>query len=211
MGRTFAVALQSPDRGQYSYLDMWYALQPIYRQALSVGGLSVHGAVVVHEGRAVLVSASGGTGKSTLARKTPPGWTAISDDEALLLPDPSGGYRIHPMPTWSDYLLDKARNTWDVQTGYPLAGVCFLKRSPVDSLEPLGQGQAAVLLDQSCSQVLQKRWHDESTALSVQRRRRVFDVAAEVSRRLHAFILNATLEARFWPALEDTLHCEAMR
>ncbi len=203
----FIVEIQDTDRGLHSYQDMWYSLQPVYRRTLEIGGLPVHGAVLLHGDEAILVAASGGTGKSTFARHAAGSWRSISDDEAIILPAEVGGFKIHPMPTWSDYLLQRNRQTWDVQTGYTLKGITFLKRAETEteSTSPMGQGTASILLVQSASQVLQKRWQDSSTDITVERRKKLFQVAATLVREIPAYTLNVSKRSTIWDDLTATI------
>ena len=81
--------------------QMRCALFPVYDLTVRRGGLPLHGALVEHDGRGVLLVGRSGVGKSTACRRLPPRWNALGDDLALAVRRPGGGFAVHPLPTWS--------------------------------------------------------------------------------------------------------------
>ncbi len=71
---------------QIAVINMLNVLNVMYEQAVQTGGLPFHAALVERHGRGVALAAPGDTGKSTCARRIPPPWTALCDDETLIVP-----------------------------------------------------------------------------------------------------------------------------
>ncbi len=97
-------------------------------------GLLVHSASTVYNGKAWCFPAYGGTGKSTLATLTP-GHLALCDEISMLTLEEDGQWYAWPCPFWN-----WDRNFHPEQSGavrYPLAGLGFLKQSPVTRYEPM--------------------------------------------------------------------------
>ncbi len=187
------------------YITMWISLQSIYQRSISGGGLPFHAALAELEGRGVLVAASGDTGKSTCYRRFPDYWKPLCDDETLVVLDKQREYRVHPFPTWSDYLWKRGKNTWNVQYSVPLSGIFFLEQSETDEVVPLGKGEAAVLISESASQICQKFWRKADIEDQRRFRGEVFSNACEITERIPAYRLRASLHGRFWEEIENVL------
>lgn len=187
------------------YSCLWSSLAFIYQASMRRGGLPLHGALVAREGRGVALVASGETGKSTCCRRLPLPWRPLCDDELLVVRDPGGQYLAHPFPTWSDYLLERARHTWDVQSAVPLAAVCLLEQSPEDDILLLGRGGAAVSLYDSTLEVRYKLWLKPGQRGEPDYRRLLFDNAALLVAGLPVFRLRVSLNGRFWELIEGAL------
>ena len=187
------------------YVLMWNSLQPIYHRSISEGGLPFHAGLAELEGRGILVAASGDTGKSTCCRRLPGYWKPLCDDEALAVLGKQKGYQVHPFPTWSDYLWERAENTWNVQYSVPLSGIFFLEQSETDEVVPLGTGEASILISESAAQVCQKYWRRAEIEDRRRFRAEIFSNACEMAKRLPAFRLRASLHGRFWEEIEDVL------
>ncbi len=187
------------------YYKMWDLLLPVYEGVREEGGIPFHAALLVRNNKAVLLSGRGGTGKSTCARRAPPPWRALSDDECLIVADGRNGYRVHPLPTWSDYLLKRSAPVWAVGQAVRLVGIFFLKQAGVDEAIPLGSGEASMRAYEASRQVCQysrmTREKEEMRAGNVQ----MLDNATRLVRTVPAFTLNFTLQGNFWEAIERGL------
>ena len=187
-------------------MNMWNALQPIYQQAQNSGGLPLHGALLELEGKGIIIAAPGDTGKSTCYRRVPDYWKPLCDDELLVVFDKNSGYRAHPIPTWSDYLWRKSEKIWDVEYSVPLEAIFFLEQAPIDEAAPVGKGQAAILINQSATQVSQKFWWKVDKEHKRALTERLFNNACQMAKAIPAYTLKATLEGRFWEEIEKQLH-----
>ncbi len=187
------------------YVVMWSSLYPIYKRSMSGGGLPLHAGSAELDGRGILVAAPGDTGKSTCCRRLPDYWNPLADDEALVVLDARRKYQLHPFPTWSDYLWERAENTWNVQYSVPLSGIFFLEQSETDEVVPLGAGEAAVLISESAMQVCQKFWRRADIEDQRRFRSKIFSNACEIVARIPAYRLRASLHGRFWEEIENVL------
>ncbi len=196
---------RNSDNDGIRYTDMWDSLLVIYRQSMISGGLPFHAAFAELEGKGVLFAAQGNTGKSTCYRRFPDYWKPLCDDEALVVLGGQQEYRAHPFPTWNDYRQKRANNTWNVQYSVPLSGMFFLEQSKTDTVVPLGEGEAAILISESAIQICRKSWRVASTEDMQRYRREIFDNACKLAKRVPAFRLHISLHGRFWEKIEEIL------
>ena len=175
------------------------------RESQSRGGVLVHGALAVRDGRGVILAAPGGTGKTTASNRLPAPWHSLSDDTTLVVRDPHGAYWAHPWPTWSRFHAGGPGGVWDVQNPVPLRGIFLLSRADKDRAERIGPGQAVSLLIECVRQAsmfmpagLRK---DELRALYQER----FDNLCTLARVIPTHLLHISLTGAFWQALEQAL------
>lgn len=190
---------------EVQFLNMWYAILPIYQRSICRGGLPLHAGLVELDGLGVLLVASSDKGKSTCCRRLPDYWKPLCDDEALVVFDKQKKYRVHPFPTWSDYLLKRAKNTWNVQYSVPLYGVFFLEQFETDEVIPVGEGEAAVLMSESSSQICQKFWRTLDIEAQRLFRNELFNNACDMAKHIPAYHLSVSRHGRFWEKIEQVL------
>ncbi|MBW1744671.1 MAG: SynChlorMet cassette protein ScmC [Deltaproteobacteria bacterium] len=186
-------------------INMWFALHPIYQQSISRGGLPFHGGLVERAGQGFLLVASGGTGKSTCCERLPEDWQPLCDDEALVVLTEDMKYQAHPFPTWSDHLWQQSDKTWNVQYSVPLQSIFFLEQAEADTVEPLGEGRAAVLMTESAAQICEKFWRNLAEEDQKKHRTELFDNACEMAKSIPAYRLKVSLEGRFWEKIEEVI------
>jgi len=186
-------------------IRMWESLHPIYQRVQSTGGLPIHAALIERNGIGVLFAGPGNTGKSTCCRQLPPSWHALCDDEALIVRDDNRKYFGHPFPTWSDYLYQRSERTWNVQQHVPLSAIFFLEQGKIDEASPIGQGQAAIFINQSATQVCQRSWRNLIQEEERAFRRELFENAGELVKAVPSYILRVSLNGRFWEKIEEVL------
>jgi len=186
-------------------IKMQEFLNPIYERTINRGGLPLHAALIETDGKGVVLAAPGGTGKSTCCRRIPSPWQVLCDDETLIVLDLQNQYRAHPFPTWSNYLWKHGERTWDVQRHVQLSALFFLEQSEADEAIPVGQGEGAIMLNQSAAQVCQRNWlnlhHEEEREL----RKKLFDNACELAKTVPAYKLQVSLDGRFWEKMEEVI------
>jgi SynChlorMet cassette protein ScmC len=187
------------------YINMWFSLQPIYRRSISLGGLPFHSGLAELNGKGVLFSASGNTGKSTCCRRLPSYWKPLCDDEVLVVLNKSGEYMAHPFPTWSDYLMQRAENTWDVQYSVPLSAIFFIEQSEIDEVIPIRMGESAIKITGSADQVCQKFLRDVSQEEKLEFKRNLFSNAYDMAKKIPAFQLRVSLNGNFWEKIEKVI------
>lgn len=108
-----------------------------HRELLRHSGMQLHASAVVLDGKAYLFSAPSGTGKSTHTRLWQQLWpaaTVINDDKPALRCI-NGVWYAYGTP-WC------GKDGINVNTRAPLAGICFLKQAPHDSIRRLSAPEA---------------------------------------------------------------------
>jgi SynChlorMet cassette protein ScmC len=187
------------------YVLMWDAMRFIQWECMHLGGLPFHAALLEYRGQGVILAAQGETGKSTCSRRVPPPWRARCDDEVLVVLSPEGRYLAHPFPTWTDYILERAENTWKVEEAIPLAGIFFLEQSPEDECLPLRGAESAVAAMSSAGQNMNRflRFFDDREARKI--KKMILDNACEIVKHIPAFSLRVSLTGCFWEKIEAAL------
>ena len=174
-------------------------------QAEARGGLLVHGALAERDGRGVILAGPGDVGKTTASRRLPLPWKSLSDDCTLIVRDKDGMYRAHPWPTWSTFMFGGRGGSWDVQYSVPLQAIFMLEQSEKDHAEPLGQGKAACLLNETAEQA----WLGFSIDLESPLKRTLslqrFDNICNLVKAVPAHQLQFSREGAFWKEMAQVL------
>ena len=186
-------------------INMWNSLLPIYQRVIDSGGIPLHAALIEKDGAGVLLAAPGGSGKSTCCRRLPSPWNVLSDDETLLVLDESGEFIAHPFPTWSNHILNREPRTWKVESHVPVRAIFFLEQAEEDRINPLGQGNSAVLINQSATQVCRRAWFRMEASDQRAGKEQLFVRAGNLARRIPAFSLKVSLDGRFWELIDRVL------
>jgi SynChlorMet cassette protein ScmC len=190
---------------EIEFMNMWLALHPIYQQSIGKGGLPMHAGLVERDGRGFVLAASSDTGKSTCCRRLPDPWRPLCDDEILVVVDKQKKYRGHPFPTWSDHMWQQSEKTWNVQYSVPLSGIFLLEQSKTDRVEPVGEGEAAVLMTESAMQICEKFWRSADKGDQKEFREQLFTNACKMAKNIPAFRLKVSLDGRFWEKMEEVI------
>ena len=192
-------------RHELDIIKMWTALYGIYLRSFDSGGLILHGALAERNGSGVLLAGPGGAGKSTLSRRLPPHWRALSDDQSLVVLDDQNRYLAHPVPTWSDHLWHGSEQIWNIQYHVPLAAIFFIEQAASDKIVPIGQGQAAVRINDSCTEAINPVWWHMDRKEKTDIKKKIFDNASNMARTVPAYILRNSLNGCFWDEMEKVL------
>jgi hypothetical protein len=116
----------------------------VARLALERGGLALHGAGVLKDGKAWIFAGSSGAGKSTAARLSAPA-ASLGDDFAVILPQ-EGGWAAPALPFDNTEIAPRV----GARGLLPLAGIVRLFQAPTHSVEtPAGVLAQASLM--SCA------------------------------------------------------------
>lgn len=103
------------------------------------GGVLLHAAVAVRDGRGLVLAGRSGAGKSTLANLChEAGWRILNDDRVLVYPT-ADGWRVAGTP-WH------GSGRFAVADSVPLAGVCLLQQAAAESLEEVPASMARLAL-----------------------------------------------------------------
>ncbi|MBN2199965.1 MAG: SynChlorMet cassette protein ScmC [Candidatus Aminicenantes bacterium] len=201
------VQLKPEETEESRVAAMSEACLPFYFRVIETGGLPLHAAVLARKDKAVALAASGGTGKSTCARRAPHPWRALGDDLAVVTRADAGGsfFSVNPFPTWSNFFFKRGGGAWRVEERLPLSAIFFLAQSKEDNILRLGQGEAAVNLARSGHQILfgltRKLPLPELRSLWTE----IFDNACRMVRRFPVFLLETSLTGSFWKKIERVI------
>ena len=184
---------------------MAQSVLPVYMGVLSQGGLPLHAALIERNGTGIAIAAPGGTGKSTCARRIPRPWQTLCDDELLIVRDKRGAYHAHPFPTWSRCNVQKPEETWNVQNHVPISAIFFLKKSQKDEVNSLNFSQSAPLIYKLSLPVFDRILEsiDQNEYNTI--KKFIFENACDIAQDIPAFILEASLEGKFWEAIDKAL------
>jgi SynChlorMet cassette protein ScmC len=190
---------------QNTIYSMWYSLYPLHRPLLNQGAIPIHSGLVEWKGKGILFSASGGTGKTTTINRLPQDWKILCDDEVLIMKDGYNRYVAHPMPTWSNLLLDKPPKSWAVEGNIPVSAIFFLKQSDRDEVIAIDSGIGTVLINQVSSQILRRSWKLDELSKQLEMKKKLFDLSCELAKELPCLILHISLKGKFWRGIEAVL------
>jgi len=195
------------EEGDYeqSILSMRFSLFPIYQQTQVLGGLSLHAGLVGRDGKGVLLAGHKNIGKSTCCRRIPKPWHSLCDEETLIVRNEHKQYLAHPLPTWSDYLAKRSEPEWNIHSHLPISAIFLLEQANTDEVIPLGQGEAAVLINQLAMQVCCRYWNNLDYEDLRIRKAKLFENVAGLAKKIPAFSLRVSLGGRFWEEMEKVL------
>jgi hypothetical protein len=178
--------------GPHPLGDIEYCLRIIYALlAFQQGGLLVHGAGLVQQGRALIFFGHSGSGKTTVARLSPQA-ALLNDDLVLLLPH-AEGWHVHATPFWNP--TQAARPT---PGAAPLAALLRLVQAPRVTLEVLSPAQAAAEL-LACVPMLPG---------SITYSRAVTALVLRMLHHIPAYRLHFLPDASFWQVVAPLLNKE---
>ena len=186
--------------------SMWRSLYPLYGHFLNNNGFPLHGGLAEYQGCGVIFAAPGGAGKSTCCQRLPSHWKVRCDDEAVVFKVNGDYYITHPLPTWSDFLKGASWRSWEVETGSPLHALFFLIQADKDSVVPVNETKAAVLINQSGKQILRRTWYLQDTNIQMKQKCTLFQLAGDMAKQIPVFLLNLSLTGDFWEIVEDILY-----
>ncbi len=169
------------------------------------GCVLMHTATLIHSGEAVLVVASSGGGKSTTAGRVPEHWSAPGDENCLIVPAKSGGYRIQVLPTVSKIAKGEKNIYWDSLVSYHLKGICILKQADDDAIERISQPKASMCIHDSFRQATNPYIYMFDANFRRNISEIAFDNSCRIAKEVPVYLLNATLSGRFWEVIEDKM------
>jgi hypothetical protein len=127
-------------RGRIRQAAVPYAIDAAFRILHSLllapqGGLLVHAASAIRNGRAFLFAGVSGAGKTTISRLAPPDATLLTDEISYLRRD-GAGFCAYGTP-FAGELAEPGENV-----RAPLAALYLLAQGPENRIEPVGQAEA---------------------------------------------------------------------
>ncbi|MGO9569122.1 MAG: SynChlorMet cassette protein ScmC [Desulfomonilaceae bacterium] len=186
-------------------LRMRATVDVIYSQAIYAGALPLHGGLVVRNGVGVILAGPSGAGKSTCCRGIPRPWYSPCDDEVLLVIDSLGEIRVHPFPTWSNYIWRRSSQTWQIQESFLLKGIFFLNQAERDGVYSAGPVEATILVNSSAREIFNQYVSYMNPSDATRLRSRVLDLACGLAKEIPIFKLSVTRTGKFWMEIERIL------
>jgi SynChlorMet cassette protein ScmC len=169
------------------------------------GGVLVHAALAVRQGRGVLLAGPGAVGKSTACERLPAPWRALCDDTTLVVHDRRGGLVAHPWPTWSCFNFGRAGGRWQVEEAVPLSGIFFLRQAEHDRCESVTVATATGMLVELAEQA----WRGALPCLPPEQlqahRLQRFESIRTLTREVPCHLLHASRAGEFWVEIEGAL------
>lgn len=175
-------------------------------EAETRGGVLIHGGLAEKDGIGIILAGPGDVGKTTASSRLPFPWRSLSDDSTLIVRDKKGAYLAHPWPTWSNFMFGGQGGSWDVQLSIPLKAVYLLNQSDKDYVEPMGDGQATCMLNESADQAwlaLANDFEDDEQRKSMNTQR--FNNICELVKKVPVHLLHISRNGSFWEKIEKSL------
>ena len=107
---------------------------------LRAGGLMLHSAGLIRNGRAYLFPGKSGAGKSTLSRLAAAAGCEVISDEINMLRPRGTGFRVYGSPFWGELRAAGRPGSW------PLGGIFLLKKARHNAAAPCGKAEAFKVL-----------------------------------------------------------------
>ncbi len=194
------------EHGEIKFINMWWALREVFRLILVAGGTPIHAALAEIHGKGVLIAGPGDTGKSTCCHRLPDYWHGLCDDQVLVVLNKNSGYRVHPLPTWSDHFGKELIKSWKVERAVPLSAIFFLEQSDQDEAVALKkQDQAILMVFEAAKEVWKSVWERVGVTEKIEQSSALFHNAAEMAGIIPAYRLRVTLHGEFWKEMERVL------
>ncbi|MHB0995346.1 MAG: hypothetical protein ACYC2I_03140 [Elusimicrobiales bacterium] len=102
---------------------------------LRSGGMMLHSAGLVKDGRAYLFPGRSGAGKSTLSRLAAAAGAEVISDEINMVRREGTRFFVHGSPFWGEMRADGRPGRW------PLGGIYLPKKARSSGLRPCGRGK----------------------------------------------------------------------
>lgn len=186
-------------------MTMFNVWKIIHKHYTDNGSTPFHAAFAELDNKGILITAPGSTGKTTSYHRLPNYWNKYADDLALVVKAGGDNYNVHPLPTWSDYVIREERTTFRVEHSVPLKGIFFLEQSNKDEVEEINQGIAVMEIFNSLksnSERLLPRMDNQERQVTY---RKLLDTSIDLAKTIPCYRLKATLHGEFWKEIEKVL------
>jgi SynChlorMet cassette protein ScmC len=167
--------------------------------------LPLHGGLVVRNGVGVVLAGPSGVGKSTCCQRIPQPWFSPCDDEVLLVKGSRGEIRVHPFPTLGDFQQYRSSRSWQVQESFSLKGILFLDRAERKGICFTGQGEAAILINDSAREVVHQYASYMTSSDAASLRSQILDLACGLAQEIPVLRLSVSRTGEFWIEIERAL------
>lgn len=184
------------------YIKMKHSLWSIYRRVIEAGGLPLHSGLVERRGEGILFVGSSGSGKSTTCRRSP--WEVLCDDTALVVLS-SEGYKVHPFPSWGDYIQKRKESKFNTSYYVPAKALFFVEKSEQDEVIKLKARDSVLKLLKNSMERLYLNFNalekEEKYKFSV----KLFSNAWDLLQKTPVYDLKISLQGEFWKKIEEVI------
>ncbi|NQU17175.1 MAG: SynChlorMet cassette protein ScmC, partial [Candidatus Saganbacteria bacterium] len=195
------VTIKQAPNEELSIANLSRVLRMIYEKTVEAEGFPLHAAMIVKNNKAFLLSARRGTGKTTCCNRIPSPWNVICDDKTLIVKTSDNKYRVHPLPTQSNFYKNKLPKKWNIQKSYQLEAVYFIEQAVKDEVVPIWQGEAAKLLYHQIK-IIHSANPKNFTHKEMEKMRNynksVFNNACTLTQNVPCNVLRVSLHGKFW-------------
>ncbi len=152
----------------------------------ATGGVLMHTAAIVRDGRAHLFFGHSGSGKTTACRVSAARYTILNDDLILLLPQ-NGGWTAHGTPFWNPTQIKPSNRS------APVTGMYLLVQAPQVSIHKLAQGQATAALISNIPVIPQDTF----------RSHQLLDILSKIQKVIPVYELHFLPDNSFWEVIPN--------
>ena len=182
----------------YTFVEIAY---PIYLECVNRGGLPLHAGAIMKDKIAIALAGNSGSGKTTCCHKVPQPWVSPCDDEILLVRQ-NNEFRMHPLATWSEYLVNPdTHKAWTIETHYTIKQIVFLEKSESDEIDRLEKADSALKIAHSAMHVFARligSVYKKDTYL----KKKIFENAWEIASEIPVLQIKHALDGKFWELLD---------
>ena len=164
----------------------------------------IHGALLIRNGFAAVVSGPSGIGKSTLVSRLAGRYECPADDCVLVCRDADGQYWAQEMPTWSIWYAGKGdpETTFSGCRSYPLKSMFLLDRGDSDAIYTIEPQQAFLGWNTAVHFMTAATCDRMPRMLAREIMVSTFDFSKKMSSELPIFGMVAPLDGKIWELLE---------
>ncbi len=187
------------------FIYMLNSFMPIFSDCVWSGGGPFHAAYASLAGNGILIAGPGNIGKSTSLRRLPDYYKKFTDDAVLLVKNKKDCYRIHPVPTWSDYIFKGKGTSVKVESSNPLKAIFFLLQANEDEVVPIKNVFALHEIINSYKQP----WNRFLKSMKIKEKKdlnhKILNNSVNLLKSIPCYYLKATLHGKFWKEIEMVL------
>jgi len=184
--------------------QMRHVLFPVYESTVCSGGLPLHSALVVRDGRGVLLVA-----EAASANQRPvAGCRTVGVYSAMIWPllcELPGRVQGSSSSTWSVVRAGEKEQTWDIKRSVSLRAIFFLTQAVEDEVIPAGGAMASVILTDAAMTVFYSVQAGPGLLEKSPLFSNLFANAATMAQVVPSYILRLSLTGCFWEKIEEVL------
>ena len=183
------------------YFKMKHFLWCVFMRSIKAGGLPFHSGLVKRENKGILFVGSSGAGKSTTCRRSP--WEVLCDDTALVVK--SDDYRVHPFPSWGDYIKRRKKSEFNTSYNVPLQAIFLIEKSEEEKIIKLKARDAALKLFKNSMERLYLSFKALEKEEKNKFNAKLFNNIWNLLQKVPVYALKISLQGEFWKKIEEVI------